>query len=103
MLHTNRPLVVDDPPAAGAPSDATANSRARYNFVAGRAGVITGQADIEAILADRTVPISIACAPEHGFTFGATSLALGRPPRMRIAPGPPHTPYVELGFGTSTT
>jgi isopenicillin-N N-acyltransferase-like protein len=100
VLHTNHPLVSGDPPAAGAPSDAAAKSRARYDFITGRAGAIDGQADIEAILADQTVPISIACAPDRGFTFGATSLALGMPPRMRIAPGPPHcNPYVELSFG----
>jgi hypothetical protein len=57
-------------------------------------------ADIEAILADATVPISIACVPGRGFTFGATSLDLASPPRMRVAPGPPHsTAYVELSFG----
>jgi len=94
VLHTNHPLV-----GGGPPSDATANSRARYDFIAGRAGAITGQADIESILADQTVPVSIACVPGRGFTFGATSLALGRPPRMRVAPGPPHaTPYVDLSF-----
>ena len=99
VLHTNHPLVDGDSPAAGAPSDATANSRARYEFIAGRAGAIAGQADIEAILADQSVPISIACVPGRSFTFGATSLALGMPPRMRVAPGPPHsTPYVELSF-----
>ena len=104
VLHTNHPLVGGDPPAAGAPSDAAANSRARYDFITRRAGAIDGQADIEAILADQTVPISIACAPGCGFTFGATSLALGMTPRMRIAPGPPHcNPYVELSFGTSNT
>jgi hypothetical protein len=97
VLHTNHPLVGDCPP-----SDASANSRARYDFVAEHAGAIAGQADIEAILADQSVPISIAWTPGRGFTFGATSLALGRPPRMRVAPGPPHdTPYVELHFGTS--
>src|SRR5947207_11017892 len=48
VLHTNHPLG-GDPPAPGAASDALVNSRARYDFVAGRAGAIAGQADIEAI------------------------------------------------------
>ena len=100
IVHTNHPLVGSPAPAAGAASDTTANSRARYDFVAERAGAIAGQADIEAILADATVPISIACVPGRGFTFGATSLDLASPPRMRVAPGPPHsTAYIELSFG----
>ena len=68
--------------------------------MAERAGAIAGQADIEAILADATVPISIACVPGCGFTFGATSLDLGSPPLMRVAPVPPHsTASVELSLG----
>jgi isopenicillin-N N-acyltransferase like protein len=99
ILHTNHPLIDACPPADGAPSDATANSHARYDFIAARAGEIATQADAEAILADQTVPISIACMPGRSFTFGATSLALAAPPRMRVTPGPPHcTPYVELSF-----
>jgi hypothetical protein len=99
VVHTNHPLVAEAP-VAGAPTAGLANSRARYDFVAGRAGEIGGQADVEAILADQSVPISIACMPGRGFTFGATSLALSVPPRMRVAPGPPHdTAYVELSFG----
>ena len=58
----------------------------------------------QAILADATVPISIACVPGCGFTFGATSLDLASPPRMRVAPGPPHcTAYVELSFDACDT
>jgi isopenicillin-N N-acyltransferase-like protein len=102
IVHTNHPLV--GAPAAGAASDAAANSRARYDFVAQRADAIAGQADLEAILADATVPISIACVPGRGFTFGATSLELTTPPRMRVAPGPPHAiPYVELSFDVLET
>jgi hypothetical protein len=99
VLHTNHPLAPGTRPAGGPPSEATADSRARYDFIAARAGTIASQADLEAILANQTVPISIACSGQGGFTFGATSLALAAPPRMRVAPGPPHaTAYVELGF-----
>jgi len=99
IVHTNHPLVGSHA-AAGAANDPPANSRARYDCAAQRAGSIAGQADVEAILADTTVPISIACIPGRGFTFGATSLELAAPPRMRVAPGPPHcTAYVELSFG----
>jgi hypothetical protein len=99
VLHTNHPVAPGSQPAGGPPSEATANSRARYDFIAARAGSIASQGDVESILADQTVPISIVCTSQGGFTFGAISLALGTPPRMRVAPGPPHTTaYVELGF-----
>ena len=99
IVHTNHPILGSHPASADAASNATANSRARYDFVAEQMAALAGQADIEAILADRSVPISIACTPGRGFTFGATSLDLALPPRMRVAPGPPDcTPYVDLSF-----
>jgi hypothetical protein len=99
VLHTNHPLAPGSQPAATLPSESTANSRARYDFIAARASAISSQRDVEAILADQTVPISLACTGQGSFTFGATSLALTTPPRMRVAPGPPHTTaYVELSF-----
>jgi hypothetical protein len=93
IVHTNHPLL-----GSHASSDTT-NSQARYDFAAERAESLATPSDIEAILADRSVPISIACRPGRGFSFGATSLDLALPPRMRVAPGPPHcTAYVELSF-----
>jgi len=98
IVHTNHPLAEPHQSAAGPPGE-TANSHARYDFVAARAGAIRAQADAEALLADQSVPISIACAPGRSFTFGAVSMALSAPPRLRIAPGPPHsTRFVDLGF-----
>jgi hypothetical protein len=96
VLHTNHPLAVP-----GRPDERRdlSNSYARYQHIAARAATIDRQADVEALLADSTVPISIACVPGRGFTFGATSMALSSPPHVRVAPGPPHLcDYVELGF-----
>jgi len=93
IVHTNHPLL-----GSHASGDTT-NSHARYDFAAERTKSLATQADIEAILADTSVPISIECRPGRGFSFGATSLDLALPPRMRVAPGPPHrTTYVQLSF-----
>ena len=96
--HTNHPLTDIDQAAGDQPND-TANSCARHDFIAARAGSIRTQADVEALLADQSVPISIAHEPGRIFTFGATSMALTSPPQLRIAPGPPHSkPFVNLSF-----
>jgi hypothetical protein len=98
IVHTNHPLVHTHQSAGDGLSD-IGNSQARYRFIASRTAAIGTQADVEAVLADQTVPISIACAPGQVYTFGATSIALTSPPRMRLAPGPPHTtPFIDLGF-----
>jgi hypothetical protein len=98
IVHTNHPLT-EIHRSSGGPASDTPNSRARYDFIAARAGAISTQADVEALLADQSVPISIACIPGRTYTFGATSMALTAPPQIRIAPGPPHSsPFVELGF-----
>jgi isopenicillin-N N-acyltransferase-like protein len=94
ILHTNHPLT-DHYQSAGSWD----NSRARYDFIAARAGSIGTQADVEALLADQSVPVSIACKPGRTFTFGATSMMLSSPPQLRIAPGPPHiSPFIGLSF-----
>jgi hypothetical protein len=98
IVHTNHPLTDIDRSAGDRPYD-TANSGARYDFIAARAGSIRTQTDVEALLADQTVPISIAHEPGRTFTFGATSMALTSPPQLRIAPGPPHSkPFIDLSF-----
>jgi hypothetical protein len=96
IVHTNHPLT----DIRQSPGDwAIENSRARYDFIAVRAGAIRTQADVEALLADQTVPISIACTPGRTFTFGTTSMLLTTPPQLRIAPGPPHSkPFIDLSF-----
>jgi hypothetical protein len=99
LLHTNHPLAAAEQAPGWSPA-ATPNSCARYDYIAAHAGAAAAQADVEAILSDRSVPVSMAAAPGRTFTFGATSLALARPPRMRVTTGPPHeAPFVELSFG----
>ncbi len=99
LLHTNHPLANIERPLSWQPHD-TPNSCARYDFIAAHASTIATQSDVEAILSDQTIPISMAPKPGRIFTFGATSMLLSVPPRMRVTPGPPHnTPFVELRFG----
>jgi hypothetical protein len=98
LLHTNHPLAESESSAGWQPRD-TPNSCARYDFIAAQVGAIATQSDVEHILSDQTIPISMAAQPGRIFTFGATSLLLTTPPHMRVTPGPPHnTPFVNLRF-----
>ena len=50
------------------------------------------------MLADTSVPVSLEPGREV-MTFGAVSIELSVPPRLRVAPGPPHvTSFVEVQF-----
>jgi hypothetical protein len=59
---------------------------------------LTDLAGVERVLADTTAPVSRE--PRRGFmTFGSMAAELTVPPRVRFAPGPPHTtPYVDVPF-----
>lgn len=99
VLHTNHPLLAVD--RVGDPEAAYARSRTRERhaaFLLDRVPHDAGRADVEKALADTSVPLSLA--PGRGvMTFGGVSIELGRPPRLRVAPGPPHaTPFVEVPF-----
>ena len=98
VLRTNHPLLAGD--GGGDPEAAYARSRTRERlaFLRDRVPHGAGRAGVEGVLADASVPLSLA--PGRGvMTFGAVSMELGRPPRLRVAPGPPHaTPFAEVPF-----
>ena len=98
LLHTNHPLVSAD--LLGDPERTYARSRTRerHAFVTERSPMLTSRAAVEETLADTTVPISLT-ADRPVMTFGAVAIELSVPPRMRVAPGPPHTtPFVDVPF-----
>ena len=100
VLHTNHPLLAVD--CVGDPEAAYARSRTRerYAYLLERVSEADGvdQRVVEEVLADTSVPVSLE--PGRGvMTFGAVSIELSEPPRLRVAPGPPHvTPFVEVQF-----
>jgi hypothetical protein len=100
IVHTNHPLV--NPAVVGETEAerryAASNTRARYDAVAACAAELADLAGAERVLSETTAPVSRA--PRRGFmTFGSMAAELTVPPRVRFAPGPPHTtPYVEVGF-----
>lgn len=89
-VHTNHPLVGNN-----TPNPAEENSRGRYqtlcHLVANKTVTV---AEVEAALADRSGPhpISVRRNPNnrgHAMTFASIVMELDRPPRIRIAGGPP--------------
>jgi len=80
------------------PAFARSRTRERYAYLCEVGPTLDGQAAVERVLADTSIPVSLA--PGTGFmTFGAISMELTAPPRLRVAPGPPHcTPFVEVPF-----
>ncbi len=89
-VHTNHPLAGDT-----LPNPAEENSRGRYetlcHLVAGKALSV---AEVEAALADRGGPHPISVCrdpnkPGRTMTFASIVMELGRPPKIRIAGGPP--------------
>lgn len=98
LLHTNHPLVSTDLVGDPEPAFARSRTRERYAYLCEVGPTLDGQAAVEQVLVDTSVPVSLA--PGSGFmTFGAISMELTVPPRLRVAPGPPHdTPFVEVPF-----
>lgn len=89
-VHTNHPLVGSTPP-----NRAEEDSRGRYqtlcHLVADKALTV---AEVEAALADRSGPYPISVRrdpnkPGRTMTFASIVMELGRPPKIRIAAGPP--------------
>lgn len=98
FVHTNHPVVnmaVEGDPAVTYQRSRTFERFDRAAELRANAG---DQSDIEALLTDRTVPISILPSASY-MTFGATSIECTVPPVVHIAPGPPHeTPYVPVAW-----
>lgn len=88
VAHTNHLLVCELPYPQAA---ATSNSQRRMARIAKLLPTLRTPADLERAFADRTAPISQT--PRRDFksmTVGAMVAELAVPPRVRIAPGPPH-------------
>ncbi len=98
LLHTNHPLASTDLVGDAEAAYTRSRTRQRHGYLCQRMPSVTSQAAVEEALADTSVPVSLARG--DGFmTFGAVSMELTTPPRMRVAPGPPHcTPFVDVGF-----
>ncbi len=98
LLHTNHPLVSTDLVGDPEPAFARSRTRERYAYLCKVGPTLDGQAAVERVLANTSVPVSLAPGAEF-MTFGAVSMELTVPPRFRVAPGPPHcTPFVEVPF-----
>lgn len=89
-VHTNHPLAVSSPP-----NPAEENSRGRYqtlcHLVADKSLSVP---EVEAALADRSGPHPISVRrdpnkPGRAMTFASIVMELGRPPKIRVAGGPP--------------
>ena len=102
VLHTNHPLVCTDLVCDPEPSYARSRTRERHAYLLEQAPTCAACDDVERLLADTSVPVSLA--PGRGsMTFGAVSMELTVPPRMRVAPGPPHsTPFVDVQFSSAS-
>ncbi len=88
-VHANHPLANDAVSADAGEMERLSNSHARADRARELATGGAQQSAIEHALEDSTAPISRS--PAYGFmTFGGTSIAIGSPPDVRIAPGPPH-------------
>lgn len=95
--HANHPLASDAFRGDPEPSYRASRTRERQAAVEQPEAAAT-QAALETLLEDTTAPVSRE--PGHGYmTFGGVSMALARPPRLRVAAGPPHLAgWVDVGW-----
>lgn len=89
LLHTNHPLYTDEPVGDMEARYEWSRTRERLAFVTRGGAACQDVADIQRLLADRTVPVSID-ASRSTMTFGAVVYQCSVPPRMWVTPGPPH-------------
>lgn len=98
LLHTNHPLTTE--PAA---ADAEARFRRtrtheRLAYIERTAGACATSSDLQELLMDRTVPVSLE-ASSPSMTFGAVVYECSVPPTMHVALGPPHqTPFHQVDW-----
>ncbi len=98
LLHTNHPLQSDAATGDVEPRYRWSRTRERLAYLEREAGPRRDAAGLQRLLCDRTVPVSIA-ADRSSMTFGAVVYECSAPPRMWVAPGPPHeTPFVEAAW-----
>lgn len=89
LLHTNHPLYTDEPLGDVEARFEASRTRERLAFVTEAIGSCQGVADVQRVLSDRTVPVSIE-ANGNSMTFGAVVFECTVPPQMWVTPGPPH-------------
>lgn len=89
LLHTNHPLYTDEPVGDIEARYQWSRTRERLAFVSQEIAACQHVADVQRLLADRTVPVSID-ASRSTMTFGAVIYECTAPPQMWVTPGPPH-------------
>jgi hypothetical protein len=89
LLHTNHPLYADEPVGDIEARYQWSRTRERLAFVSREIATSQNVADVQRLLADRTVPVSLD-ASRSTMTFGAVIYECSVPPRMWVTPGPPH-------------
>jgi hypothetical protein len=89
ILHTNHPLLTAETSDDAEPIYRRLRTRERLDYVERGAAVERTAAGLQTLLSDRSVPISLA-ADQPSMTFGAVVYECDVPPRIWVAPGPPH-------------
>ncbi len=89
LLHTNHPLYANEPLGDVEARYEWSRTRERLAFATGELASCQDVADLQRLLADRTVPVSLD-ASRSTMTFGALIYACSAPPQMWVTPGPPH-------------
>ena len=87
-LHANHPLVAADVRGDVEATYAGSRTRERLAAVTRAAERADSAAEVEAMLADTTAPVSYENSRGY-MTFGAIAMELTVPPAVRVAPGPP--------------
>ena len=98
VFHTNHPLRTE-PVADDAESRfRRTRTRERLTYIERAADGCATSADLQELLTDRTVPVSLA-ASSPSMTFGAVVYECSAPPVMHVALGPPHqTPFRQVDW-----
>jgi hypothetical protein len=102
IVHTNHSLANTD---ATGPARSVQESTARFEFLATNASAVKTEADLRALLGDRTVPLCKTPTTDSGrsVTFAALTVEASVPPSVHIASGPPdRTPWSRLSFSDAT-
>ncbi len=96
LLHTNHPLYTDETVGEVEPRYQRSQTRQRMAYLERDAVACRDVPAMQTLLSDRTVPVSLA-AERPSMTFGAVVYECSVPPRMWVAPGPPHsTPFQQI-------
>jgi len=97
LAHTNHPLSNDDVDDELMQVEEPESAR-RQAFMDAHLSEIAGAADVERLLADRTVPIcKVGTDMAESTTWASMVVEPARPPRMWIAVGPPsQNPFEEV-------